>query len=128
VYVYRAMNDNSSNSSSTSVAHHGLTAEAISRRAYELWEQEGRPESRDLHHWLRAEQQLLAEQGQGGNQANATSSRAANTDTQPLQGTRAAAAASRDTRSSAKRPGSAAPFSAERPSSGRTAAPTGRKA
>ncbi|HVU36365.1 MAG TPA: DUF2934 domain-containing protein [Opitutaceae bacterium] len=58
------MNENSSTHSTTSTAHHGLTAEAISRRAYELWEQEGRPESRDLHHWLRAEKELLAEQGQ----------------------------------------------------------------
>jgi hypothetical protein len=29
--------------------------EAIRRRAYEIWESEGRPEGRDHIHWLRAE-------------------------------------------------------------------------
>jgi hypothetical protein len=87
------MNENSSSQSSTSAPHHGLTAEAISRRAYELWEQEGRPESRDLHHWLRAEQQLLAEQNAGSAaNSNAGAARAPNTD-QPLQSPRASATA-----------------------------------
>lgn len=94
------MNENSSN---TSAPHHGLTAEAISRRAYELWEQEGRPESRDLHHWLRAEKELLAEQGKSGGQANAAPS---NTD-QPLQA-RPSTATSRPPTS--KKSGSASPF------------------
>lgn len=67
------MNENSSNTPSTSASHHGLTAEAISRRAYELWEQEGRPENRDLHHWLRAEQELLAEQTKSAAPASASS-------------------------------------------------------
>lgn len=100
VYLARAMNDNSSTNPSIPAPHHGLTAEAISRRAYEIWEKEGRPESRDLHHWLRAEQELLAEQKQGGHSADtapaAQSAQPANTDTQPLQGTRAAAAVNRD--------------------------------
>lgn len=87
------MNENSSSQSSTSAPHHGLTAEAISRRAYELWEQEGRPESRDLHHWLRAEQQLLAEQNRGSAaNANSSAARAPSMD-QPLQSPRASAAA-----------------------------------
>jgi hypothetical protein len=116
--VYRdpAMNEYSSNTQSTSAAHHGLTAEAISRRAYELWQQEGCPESRDLHHWLRAEQELLAEQSQGGSanrNASSSSSRPANMDTQPLQGTRAASAANRES-ATAKRTGSAGPFSGEK--------------
>jgi hypothetical protein len=105
------MNDNSSSSnSSTSAPHHGLTAEAISRRAYEIWEKEGRPESRDLHHWLRAEQELLAERGQGGTSAPANPPRAQNTDTQPLQGTRAAAAAAKPTGKRATTP----PFSGDK--------------
>ena len=29
----------------------------IRERAYQLWEQEGRPEGRDLDHWLRAERE-----------------------------------------------------------------------
>jgi hypothetical protein len=120
------MNENSSNTQSTSVPHHGLTAEAISRRAYELWEQEGRPESRDLHHWLRAEQELIAEQNRSGN-ANGSSSgnstRQPNTDTQPLQGTRAAAAANRETGGSAKRSGSSSPFSGEKRATARSTPP-----
>jgi hypothetical protein len=30
----------------------------IARRAYELWEQEGRPEGREQEHWLQAEKEL----------------------------------------------------------------------
>lgn len=30
--------------------------ECISKRAYELWEKEGRKQGCDLHYWLRAEQ------------------------------------------------------------------------
>jgi len=37
--------------------------EAISRRAYEIWNQEGRPNGCDLRHWLQAEQELSAEAG-----------------------------------------------------------------
>jgi len=32
----------------------------IRERSYQLWEQEGRPEGRQLDHWLQAEQELLA--------------------------------------------------------------------
>lgn len=32
----------------------------IARRAYAIFEQEGRPEGRDMEHWLRAEAQLAA--------------------------------------------------------------------
>lgn len=38
--------------------------ERIRRRAYELWEKEGRPEGRELAHWVQAEQEIR--QGQGG--------------------------------------------------------------
>ncbi|HEY3755358.1 MAG TPA: DUF2934 domain-containing protein [Opitutaceae bacterium] len=34
------------------------TYEEISRRAYELWEKDGRPEGSEQDHWFRAEQQL----------------------------------------------------------------------
>jgi hypothetical protein len=117
VYGLAAMNENSPNIQSTSVPHRGLTAEAISRRAYELWEQEGRPESRDLHHWLRAEQELLAEQKRPGNANGSNSgsaSRPPNTDMQPLQGTRAAAAANRESGATTKRGASNSPFSGEK--------------
>jgi hypothetical protein len=36
-----------------------LMEEAIRQRAYEIWEQEGRPEGRDLTHWLRARTEIL---------------------------------------------------------------------
>ena len=32
--------------------------QAIGERAYAIWEEEGRPEGRDLDHWLRAEADL----------------------------------------------------------------------
>jgi Protein of unknown function (DUF2934) len=35
--------------------------ERLRRRAYELWQQEDRPEGRALDHWLRAEAELAAE-------------------------------------------------------------------
>lgn len=34
----------------------------VSRRAYELWEKDGRPEGRELEHWLRAENELRSRQ------------------------------------------------------------------
>lgn len=94
VYLLPAMNDSSSNSLSALSVGQVLNADAISRRAYELWEQEGRPEGRDLHHWLRAEQQLMAEQNQTTTSAvapQASASRAAAVDTKPLQSPQAVA-------------------------------------
>ncbi len=35
-----------------------MTSQAISARAYELWEKEGRPDGRDLAHWFEAERTL----------------------------------------------------------------------
>jgi len=35
-----------------------ITSECIASRAYTLWEQAGRPQGRDLEHWLQAESQL----------------------------------------------------------------------
>ena len=37
----------------------------VRKRAYEIWEQEGRPESRDHDHWLKAEAELAAAGPQG---------------------------------------------------------------
>ena len=36
------------------------TSEQIARAAYLIWEQEGRPQGRDVTHWLQAERQLKA--------------------------------------------------------------------
>lgn len=35
-----------------------MTHEEISKRAREIWEREGRPEGRDMEHWLQAEKEL----------------------------------------------------------------------
>jgi hypothetical protein len=40
--------------------------DAIARRAYEIWNREGRPDGCDLRHWLQAEQELSAEASQEG--------------------------------------------------------------
>lgn len=75
------------NQSTASAASSTISADAISQRAYELWENEGRPEGSDQRHWFQAEQQLR-ENGQ-------SSSR--NSDVTPLKGTRAAAAVEKST-------------------------------
>jgi Protein of unknown function (DUF2934) len=41
------------------------TYEAIRRRAYEIWERNGRPEGRDDEHWREAEAELAAAGDQG---------------------------------------------------------------
>jgi hypothetical protein len=91
------MKQNPSTESSTSQP---LGDDAISRRAYELWEKEGRPEGSDLRHWLQAEQDLRTSQPDNGNQSGSESNIPPNTgsDTVPLQGTRAAGAANRESK------------------------------
>jgi hypothetical protein len=32
--------------------------EDISKRAYEIWEEQGKPVGKDMEHWLQAEQEL----------------------------------------------------------------------
>jgi hypothetical protein len=34
-------------------------ASEIAERAYRIWEREGRPDGRDLDHWLRAEREVI---------------------------------------------------------------------
>ena len=41
----------------------------IARRAYIIWEDEGRPSGRELDHWLRAEAEVKAERTQSTTQA-----------------------------------------------------------
>jgi hypothetical protein len=115
---------NSNSSTDTSLSSNRPSADTISRRAYELWEQEGRPEGADMRHWLQAEQEL------NGSQSGSTSSQSGfgaspsqsqqelrqAPDTRPLQGTRGAA-----TSNSAARPakrGSQNPFGAGSSTSG----------
>jgi hypothetical protein len=40
-----------------------ITHEDIAKRAREIWEKEGRPEGRDMEHWLQAETDLHRQQG-----------------------------------------------------------------
>ncbi|MBE0545525.1 MAG: DUF2934 domain-containing protein [Verrucomicrobia bacterium] len=40
--------------------------DTIARRAYELWEQAGRPDGRDQEFWLRAEAELTATRSAAG--------------------------------------------------------------
>jgi hypothetical protein len=98
------MNHPSSTDSTNSTA----AADVISRRAYELWEQEGRPEGSDLRHWLQAERELGAGASNGSSQleaGTATPATSPRDDVRPLQGTRAGSAVSRG----GKR-GSSSPF------------------
>ena len=37
-----------------------ITTERISIRAHAIWEEQGRPQGRELEHWLQAESQLKA--------------------------------------------------------------------
>ena len=48
----------------TTKGHHMGTAweERVRVRAYEIWEREGRPEGGAEQHWLRAEEELVAEE------------------------------------------------------------------
>jgi hypothetical protein len=39
-----------------------MTSQAINARAYDLWEKEGRPDGRDLAHWLEAERTITEQQ------------------------------------------------------------------
>src|SRR4051812_2084950 len=84
--------DPTSNPSNSSTA--GAPADAISRRAYELWEQEGRPDGNDMRHWLQAEQELRGSESSAAttSSSNYTDSQqsrpATRSDSRPLQGTR----------------------------------------
>jgi hypothetical protein len=70
----------------------GAPAEEISRRAYEIWESEGRPEGCDLRHWLQAEQELSAHHARNGQETSRPGDYRQSRDTdQPLQGTRSGA-------------------------------------
>lgn len=40
-----------------------MDTDRIRQRAYELWEQEGCPEGRDMEYWLRAERELAQSEG-----------------------------------------------------------------
>jgi hypothetical protein len=68
--------------------------EQITRRAYEIFIERGRPEGRDLEHWLEAEKQLRAV-GQGKNASPVAATSSANSSTNitptPIRATQPAA-------------------------------------
>lgn len=83
-------------STETAVSSSSQAADAIARRAYEIWEREGCPEGCDLKHWLQAEQELRADPSREERNPALRSARNTGADTRPLQGTRAAQASSRE--------------------------------
>ena len=78
------------NQTTSTAASSTISAEAISNRAYELWQNEGCPEGSDQRHWYQAEQELRGTVERNGDCAAKPSS---NSDVTPLKGTRAGAAA-----------------------------------
>lgn len=111
---------NQPSSTDSSISPSGPASDAVSRRAYEIWEREGRPEGCDFRHWLQAEQELGAEQSSSANERGASpaagvratgsnSGRNDSVDTRPLSGTRGAPSAGRDTKRN-----SGAPFATEK--------------
>ena len=52
----------------------------IRERAYSIWEQEGRPQGRELDHRLRAEAEIAAETSRGGDAAHQHRDNAADRD------------------------------------------------
>lgn len=74
----------------------------INRRAYEIWDREGRPEGQELEHWCQAERELAAEgnseagQGDGAASdhlaASSTNATPADAETSDVGGAAAAAA------------------------------------
>jgi len=101
------MNQNPSTPTSVSSSN-STFAESISRRAYELWEQEGRPEGNDMRHWLQAEQEIAGRNGgapsSGSGTTRSEQARQQVSDARPLQGTRAGAAANREGRRTSASP------------------------
>lgn len=86
----------------------------VSRRAYTIWEAEGRPEGRHEEHWYRAESEITHEEEakkspRRSREAAPPSARPATAATKPRQPTRRTQKAPAATSTGrAKRPGSAA--------------------
>ena len=56
------MTNRESDSETPAYEHHrpARLQEEIRHRAYQIWEERGRPEGEALHDWLRAEQEILS--------------------------------------------------------------------
>ena len=77
--------------------------ERIRTRAYELWEGEGRPEGREIDHWLQAAQELAEERSAMGVAATprARTPRSASTATRSPSATAAGRSRSRASKGTA---------------------------
>jgi hypothetical protein len=104
------MNNDYASTGATSQGN--VSPDDVSRRAYELWEQEGRPEGRELEHWLRAEGELRSRRtGESAvTSGNFTGERNVAADSR-ARGSNGAASSRRGATSA----GSARPFAAEKP-------------
>lgn len=81
----------------------GNSEEAIRKRAYHIWEREGRPQGRDFEHWVQAQVELTAEDvGNGGGNGAASKKRSA-AGGKPRATVPKAAAAAKPERSAAPR-------------------------
>ena len=58
------------------------THEQITRRAYEIYVERGRPEGQDLEHWLEAESQLSSAMGNGNGNSRVEERRSQNSRSQ----------------------------------------------
>jgi hypothetical protein len=103
-------------SSSDSPVSSSVDADPVSRRAYELWENEGRPEGCDLRHWLQAEQELGVHhsdnevQNETAESVPTTATSSTSSEARPLQGTQSGAVNRENRR------GSSNPFSTRKTS------------
>jgi hypothetical protein len=50
-----------------------VTYEEIAKRAFDLWQQKGRPEGREMEHWLEAEKELHKEESKFENATSRSS-------------------------------------------------------
>jgi hypothetical protein len=61
-----------------------VTPGEIAQRAFEIWDHEGRPEGRELEHWLRAETELN-QRGDGKTTPSSTPRGFSSKESQPLK-------------------------------------------
>lgn len=65
--VERELERHKNNGTKTPDRSTGSKEERIRRRAYEIWDREGRPDGEHERHWQQAEKELEGEEGAGQN-------------------------------------------------------------
>ena len=83
-----------------------ISDDAIRKRAYQIWEREGRPHGHDFEHWVRAQVELIAESSNNSSRKVAAVglSPAPAKATRPRSNTKSAAKPSRPRAAGAGRP------------------------